>query len=246
MRRPEESLSRILSASQPVLLHFGRGSSGKTRWRYLLYGLQPVCVNAIQTQPSASAKTQGPNSSWDAELGQALWDHTAQVWGGAPTAPESLQSIPPQSLPRSAWAALLGSSSDTDFGNCQLCLCGCRQDVQPTTPPIPGLSRNVQTMVIIPIRSFKDFTSRIAEWIKSNNPQQHHHHWKLNGRTQHTKFLILSKGGPSVCACYKAPSVASKHFVTSKAFHPKWLPCNFQKHQLSSLPDVLKLLHGHF
>lgn len=41
---------------------------------------------------------------------------------------------------------------------------------QPITVPIRWLSRNVQPMVILPIRSFKGFTSRMAEWIKPNNP----------------------------------------------------------------------------
>lgn len=118
---------------QPILQHFGRGSSGKTRWRYLLYGLQLVCVNAITLQPSASAKTQGPNSSWNAELGQTLWDHMSE--GKHLAAPQPLNSsraFTPQSLPSSAWAALLGFSSETQVLLTVTSLYVCRQAVQPT------------------------------------------------------------------------------------------------------------------
>lgn len=129
---------------QPVLKHFGRGSSGKTRWRYLLYGLQLVCVNAITLQPSASAKTQGPNSSWDAELGSThLRSEGKHLPAPQPLNPSRASTT--QSLPGSEWAALLGFSGEPHILVTVTSVCICRQAVQPqsTTLPIQGLSRNV-------------------------------------------------------------------------------------------------------
>lgn len=77
MRRPEESLSRIPSASQSysTLAEAALEKQGGDTC-FMAYSLP---VNAVTPQPSASAKPQGLNSSQDAELGQALWDHTPRV-----------------------------------------------------------------------------------------------------------------------------------------------------------------------
>lgn len=159
---------------QPVLKHFGRGSSGKTRWRYLLYGLQLVCVNAITPQPSASAKTQGPNSSWDAELGTThLRSEGKHLPAPQPLNPSRASTT--QSLPGSAWAALLGFSGEPQILVTVTSVCICRQVVQPTvfhTTYPRALQEHTDHGHTSPIRSFKDFTSRMAEWIKSNDPQQ--------------------------------------------------------------------------
>lgn len=82
------------------------------------------------------SQNPGTNSSQDAELGQALWDHMPQVWWGAPgcpTAPESLQSIHPSITAKFSMSCTAGFLlKDTNFGNCHLCVCVCRQAVQPT------------------------------------------------------------------------------------------------------------------
>lgn len=90
---------------QPVLQHFGRGSSGKTRWRYLFYGLQLVCANAITPQPSASAKTQGPNPAPKMQnLGRFFGTTHLRSEGEHLAAPQPLnpsRASTPQSLPNS-------------------------------------------------------------------------------------------------------------------------------------------------
>lgn len=119
---------------QPVLQHFGRGSLGKTGWRYLLYGLQLVC-QCSHTSAICFSQTSGTKQFprcwiWAGSLGA----HTSGLRGST-WLPHSCWIPPvctPQSLLRSAWAALLGFSSDTHTFWYLSPLCVCRQAVHPT------------------------------------------------------------------------------------------------------------------
>lgn len=115
--------------------------------------LWPAACLCQCNHTSAICFSQNPGtkpSSQDAELGQVLWDHTPQVWRGAPgcpTATESLQSIHPSIAAKfnmSCTAGLL--LKDTNFDNCHLSLSvyvGKLSSPQSTTLPIQGLSRNI-------------------------------------------------------------------------------------------------------
>ena len=181
---------------QPVSQHFGRDNSGKSKVRifFFLWLADRLCQRSHTSVIRFSRDPERPNSSQDAELGQALWDHThLGSESGAPGGPTAagahqrvhlLRSTAEPSTSRAAGLLL----RETSVGNSQLCLCVCKEatKAQSTTAPIGWLSRNVSPTVTLPIRSFKGFASRMAEWIKPNNPQQHlawkklqrHHRWK--------------------------------------------------------------------
>lgn len=129
---------------QPVLQHFGRGNSGKTRWGYLLYDLQIACVNAIIPQSSASAKTQRPKSPrcWTRTGSLAL--RTSGLRGERLAAPQPLhltkKPISQRPLLNRARAVLLGFSSETNFGSYYPCLYVCKQAAHPTYSLLQYLS----------------------------------------------------------------------------------------------------------
>lgn len=146
MRRPEESLSRIPSASQSysTLAEAALEKQGGDTC-FMAYSLS---VNAVTPQPSASAKPQGPNSSQDAEFGQALWEHTPRVWGGAPGCPTAAESHQCAHLNHCwdqhelhCWAS---PQTHTHFGTYHLCVyVGKLSTLQSTTLPVHRVSRNV-------------------------------------------------------------------------------------------------------
>lgn len=133
---------------QPVLQHFGRGSPGKTGWRYLLYGLQLVC-QCSHTSAICFSQTSGTKQFprcwiWAGSLGA----HTSGLRGST-WLPHSCRIPPvctPQSLLRSAWAALLGFSSDTHILvtiTSVSAYVGKLSTLQSTTLPVHRVSRNV-------------------------------------------------------------------------------------------------------